>query len=326
MSTEASTQHTLPESTRILAVSGGVGGAKLAFGLAQVLAPEQLTIVANTADDFEHLGLHISPDIDTLIYTLSGRSNKAQGWGLVNESWSVLETLRELGGECWFQLGDRDLATHLFRTHLLKQGKTLSAVTRALCAALGVEHAIIPMSDDAVATKVKTPQGELSFQDYFVRHACKPVVEEIRFDGIDRAAPQGDWWSLLDGSELDAVIVCPSNPFVSVDPILGLTGVRESLKNTSATVIAVSPIIGGEAIKGPAARMMAQMGHDVSALGVAHYYRDWADTFVIDGLDATLAPQIESCGLEVAVVPTMMNTAADKIRLARSLLNLVCDS
>ncbi len=311
------------ESTRVLAISGGVGGAKLALGLSHLLGPEQLTIVANTADDFEHLGLHISPDLDTLMYTLAGLDNPVQGWGLDGESWTVMDALEALGGETWFRLGDRDLATHLYRSAQLRAGRRLSEVTRDLCSTMLVEHPIVPMTDDVVATMIETGGSLISFQDYFVKQSCAPSVQSISFVGAERAQPHPLWFNQLFDSELDAIIVCPSNPFVSVDPILSLPGVRDAIRETSARVIAVSPIIGGQAVKGPAALMLKQLGHDVSAWGVGEYYREWVDTLVIDQLDATLSARIEDLGLKVEVLPTMMNTLEERVCLAAAVLEMV---
>lgn len=309
-------------ASRVLAVSGGVGGAKLALGLAGELAPGALGVLVNTADDFRHLGLQICPDIDTLLYTLSGRSNRSQGWGLEGETWQVREALAELGGETWFQLGDRDLATHLWRSGRLAAGEGLSAVTGGLARALGVATAVLPMSDDPVSTVVHSDEGDLPFQHYFVRRQCQPAVRGFSFRGIERARPGpalGQW--LAAEPPVGAVILCPSNPFVSIDPVLGVPGLWRQLAALAAPVVAVSPIIGGRAVKGPAAKMMAELGLPVDSAAVARHYGErypgLVDTFVIDEGDATLAGDIEALGMRVAVTDTLMRDLEDKRRLAR---------
>ncbi|GIX32014.1 MAG: LPPG--FO 2-phospho-L-lactate transferase [Porticoccaceae bacterium] len=245
---------------QILALSGGVGGAKLVWGLARVVAPERLAVVCNTGDDFVHLGLPICPDLDTVLYTLAGCADPERGWGVAGESWRVLERLGALGGPTWFRLGDLDLATHLRRAELLASGATLSEATAALARALGVAVAVLPMSDDPVATLVDTDEGTLPFQHYFVARRCEPRVGGFRFAGIDAARPQPRFLALLEDPTLAAVILCPSNPFVSLDPILALPGVRARLAACPAPVVAVSPIVGGRALKGPAAKMLAELG------------------------------------------------------------------
>ncbi len=255
---------------KILALAGGVGGAKLALGLAGVLPGDALTVVVNTADDFEHLGLAISPDLDTVMYTLAGVANPDTGWGRRDESWTVMEALGALGSETWFRLGDKDLATHIERTRRLRAGEQLSTITRDLAARLGVKSAMVPMSDDVVRTVVTTAVGELAFQDWFVRLRCEPIVRSVAFAGAKTAKPHA---ALLDLAGLRGLIVCPSNPFVSVGPIISLAGVRAALEGASIPRVAVTPIVGGQAIKGPAAKMLAELGHDVSALGVARYYK-----------------------------------------------------
>src|SRR5689334_17202535 len=308
-------------SGRILALAGGVGGAKLALGLAHVLPADELTVAVNTADDFEHLGLSICPDLDTVMYTLAGVANPELGWGRRDESWTVMDAVGALGGETWFRLGDKDLATHIERTRRLRAGESLSSVMRDLGARLGVKPAMVPMSDDPVRTMVATTdQGELAFQDWFVRLRCEPAVKSVRFAGAVTARPHP---ALVDLSGTRAVVVCPSNPFVSVAPILAVPGVRGSLAQTTAPKIAVTPIVGGQAIKGPAAKMLAELGHDVSALGVARYYKDWVDGFVLDARDGALKPAIESLGLTVKVADTMMRNDADKRRLAGKVLEFV---
>jgi LPPG:FO 2-phospho-L-lactate transferase len=313
----------VPTRDKILAFSGGVGGAKLALGLSRILPPERLTIVANTGDDFEHLGLHISPDLDTVMYTLAGLSNTELGWGLAGESWEFLAALQKLGGDGWFRLGDRDLATHVVRTQGLARGLTLSAVTAELCRGLGVRPRLLPMSDDPVRTMVKTDQGELLFQHYFVREQCRPPVDGFRFAGIEEARPQSDMLQLLENQELVAIVLCPSNPFVSVDPIMALPGLREAIRRSGAPIVAVSPIVSGLAIKGPAAKMMAELEMPVTAVAVAQHYCGLVDYFVLDEADATLVAEIEDLGMKVAVEHTVMKTLADREALAERVLAFV---
>lgn len=308
---------------KILAFSGGVGGAKLALGLSRILPPERLTIVANTGDDFEHLGLHIAPDLDTVMYTLAGLNNTELGWGLAGESWEFLTALQKLGGDGWFKLGDRDLATHVMRTRGLARGLSLATVTGSLCRSLGVRPRLLPMSDDPVRTMVMTGQGELLFQHYFVREQCRPAVSGFRFAGIEEARPQSDMLELLQNQELAAIVLCPSNPFVSIDPIMALPGLREAISRSGAPVIAVSPIVSGLAIKGPAAKMMAELEMPVTAVAVAQHYRGLVNCFVLDEADATLAAEIEDLGMRVEVTPTIMKTLEDREALAEHVLALV---
>lgn len=304
----------------IIALSGGVGGAKLALGLSKTLSDKELTIVANTADDFVHMGLPISPDLDTLMYTLSGYNNTEQGWGLKDESWQAMAMLKDYGAPTWFQLGDRDIATHLTRLHGLNNGKTLTEITAELCQALGITHTILPMSDDSVQTIVQTRESELSFQHYFVREQCEPAVTGFYFQGIDNASPQTTFINALSNPDLDAVIICPSNPFVSVRPILELSGVKEALQASSAPVIAVSPIVAGNAIKGPTAKMMSELGIPSSAAAVAEYYQGIIDGFVLDQADANQAEVISDLGIQVEIAQTVMTTLEDRVELAKTVL------
>ena len=297
---------------RVVALSGGVGGAKLALGLSRILPPEDLLIVANTGDDFEHLDLSISPDIDTLMYTLSGLANQELGWGRADETWSFMATIDALGGESWFRLGDRDLAVHIERTRRLRAGDTLSAVTADFCRRLGVAARVLPMTDDRVRTRVLAEDGWIEFQEYFVHRQCRPVVRELAFDGAEQARAQPEFLAALAEPDLRAVIVCPSNPFISVEPILALPGVRAALAACTAPVIAVSPIIGGRAVKGPTAKMMTELGLDPSAAGVAARYGDLLDGYVLDEIDAGSVT-----GLPVFVTHTLMKTLADRENLAR---------
>lgn len=303
-------------SRRFVALTGGVGGAKLALGLAACLPPESLLMVANTADDFEHLGLPISPDLDTVMYTLAGLADPERGWGLAGESWQCMESLARLGGPDWFRLGDRDLATHLRRGMLLRDGLSLAEVTAALCRSLGLPHALRPMSSDPVRTLLDTGQGELAFQDYFVRERCAPRVHGIRYEGVSTARPDPEFLGWLDAGA--AVVLCPSNPWLSIEPLLALPGVRERL--ASACSVAVSPIVGGRALKGPAAAIMAQLGLEPSALGVARHYRGLLRGLVIDRVDAAQAEEIRALGMAVRVTDTVMTDTASKTRLAAEVL------
>lgn len=307
---------------RVAALSGGVGGAKLALGLSKLLPPADLTIVANVGDDFEHLGLYVAPDLDTLMYTLAGLSNPETGWGQAGESWNFLAALGELGGETWFRLGDRDLATHVERTRRLRSGETLSRATAALCAGLGVASRILPASDQKVRTLVQTAQGPLAFQHYFVRERCAPAVTGFVFEGAAAARPAPGVLAALSDPALGAVVICPSNPFISIDPILAVPGLAAALREAPAPVIAVSPIVGGDALKGPTAKMMRELGLPSSAAAVARHYGDLLDGFVLDTADAALAPEIEAAGLPVLVTDTVMRTLEDRIALARAVMAL----
>ena len=308
------------DSTTMLALAGGVGGAKLALGLSKVLPPSRLIVVVNTGDDEEFYGLHVSPDLDTVMYTLAGVYNRETGWGLEGDTRVTLGALSALGEDTWFGLGDRDLATHLRRTAMLRRGYTLSEVTASLCRALGVTHVVAPMCDGAVRTKVLTKMGELAFQEYFVKHRCEPAVEGLRFDGDGETEPSPAFREALRTA--GALVFCPSNPFLSVAPVLAVSGVRPAIERFTGTRIAVSPIVGGKALRGPAAKMLAELGHDVSALGVARSYRKLCDVFVVDEADRDLAPEIEALGMDVVVTDTVMYDDADKIRLAEQVCRI----
>lgn len=308
---------------RLLALSGGVGGAKLALGLADVLAPGQLTVVANTADDFQHLGLTICPDIDTLLYTLSDRAHPQQGWGLADETFRVLDALAELGGEDWFRLGDKDLATHLLRSQLLREGMSLSDVTAHLAQRMAVPCNVLPMSDQPVSTTVLTEQGELSFQRYFVGLQCEPRCLGFRFEGIERARPAAAVLATLADPDLRGVVICPSNPLVSIDPVLAVPGLWPAIEAAAVPVLAVTPVIQGAAVKGPTAKMLAELGMPVSALGVAQHYAGRLQHFVLDDGDATLRADIEALGQQVSVTATLMKTRNDKQTLARHVLDVL---
>jgi LPPG:FO 2-phospho-L-lactate transferase len=302
----------------VVALSGGVGGAKLALGLSRVLPADELTIVCNTGDDFEHLGLCISPDIDTVMYTLAGLANQELGWGRGDETWSFMQTLGEVGGETWFRLGDRDLAVHVERTHRLCAGDTLSAITADFCHRLGVGPRVLPMSDDPVRTRVRTDEGWIDFQEYFVRRRCEPVVHELAFHGATTARAQPGFLAALGDPRLAAVVICPSNPFISIEPILAVPGVRAALADCAAPVVAVSPIIGGRAVKGPTAKMMAELGLTPSAGGVARRYDGLIDGYVCDFADMD---QVAGISAKVTLAQTLMTTLADREALARTVLD-----
>jgi len=306
-----------------LAISGGVGGAKLALGLCQLLGGDELAIVVNTGDDFQHLGLHVSPDIDTLVYTLAGESNPETGWGRKDESWQFMQALTALGGESWFSLGDRDLAMNVERTHRLSQGQTLSQVTAAFAASFGIDHTILPMSDDPVRTRVHTSQGSMDFQHYFVREKCVPEVRGFKFAGAGQARLNPGIRLRLGSPDLAGVILCPSNPFVSIDPILSLPGLRELLRSCPAPVIAVSPVVGGSAIKGPTVKMMKELSVPNTPEGVADHYLDFLDGFIIDEEDAGLKSDVEALGLVTEITRTVMVTLEDRVQLARICLELI---
>jgi LPPG:FO 2-phospho-L-lactate transferase len=301
----------------VVALSGGVGGAKLALGLSRVLPPEDLLIVANTGDDFDHLGLAISPDIDTVMYTLAGLANPELGWGRHDETWSFMATLASIGGETWFRLGDGDLAVHVERTRRLRAGETLSAITADFCRRLGVGPRVLPMSDDPVRTRVRTDEGWIEFQDYFVHRRCQPVVHEIAFPGAAEARAHPDFMAALVDPQLRAVVICPSNPFISIEPILAVPGVRAALADCAAPVIAVSPVIGGRAVKGPTVKMMAELGMTPSASAVARRYDGLIDGFVVDFADMD---QVAAIDPQVTLAQTMMTTLADREALARTVL------
>jgi LPPG:FO 2-phospho-L-lactate transferase len=305
-------------SKSIVALAGGVGAARFLDGLARVVDPARLWIIGNTADDTEMHGLHISPDLDTVAYTLAGLADSKHGWGLKGDSFRCLEALRKLGAEAWFQLGDRDLATHLYRTVRLREGATLTHVTRELSAVWGLRSTLAPMSDDRVRTLVKTRQGTLDFQTYFVRRGARDTVLSVTFSGAKRARPAAGLLQAI--RDADGIVVCPSNPIISIGPILAIPGIRDALRKTTAPVAAISPIVGGRALKGPAARMMKSLGMRVSALGVAQLYRDFADIFILDRLDAKQAAAVEKLGMRAIVTDTIMTGIARKKALARAVM------
>jgi LPPG:FO 2-phospho-L-lactate transferase len=306
---------------KVVAIAGGVGGAKLAFGLAQMLPPEDLTVVVNVGDDFTHMGLRICPDLDTVTYTLARLDNRETGWGLASDTFQALDALQRLEGPSWFRLGDRDLATHLWRTSLLAQGLRLTEATARICRSLGVGPTVLPATDDVVPTRVLTDEGELDFQDYFVRRRCEPRVSRIVFAGVEHASASPEVLAAMAAA--DAIVIAPSNPFVSVEPVLALASVRGLVASKPA--VAVSPIVGGEAIKGPAAKMMLELGLDVSPAGVAQRYAGVIRGFVMDEVDGSLAAAIAATGLRVRTAQSIMRSDADRASLAGECLELLSE-
>lgn len=304
-------------TARVVALSGGIGGAKLSLGLYRVLPHETLTVIVNTGDDFEHLGLTICPDLDTTLYTLGDLANTELGWGRRDETWHFMATLAALGGETWFRLGDADLALHVERTRQLKDGQSLSAVIAEVARRFGIRAAIVPMSDAPVRTRVHTTEGELAFQDYFVRRRCEPTVTAVSYAGAERAPVAPGALAALASPELAAIILCPSNPYLSLDPMLALPGLRAALRAAAAPVIAVTPLVAGRAIKGPTAKIMGELGVSLSPLAIAQHYLDLIDGFVIDRQDAALEKNFP-CPVQVA--DTVMVTLADRERLAQAVL------
>ena len=308
------------ESTKkslVVALSGGIGGAKLALGLSRVVAGADLLVVANTGDDFEHLGLSISPDLDTIMYALAGLDDPQRGWGRRDETWTFMAALEALGGETWFQLGDGDLATHVERTRRLAAGESLSAITADLCRRLGIAARLVPMSDEKVRTRLRTSAGWLDFQDYFVRRRCAPVVLELAYEGAATARAHPEVIAALCDTRLRAVVICPSNPHLSIEPILAMPRMREALVTCAAPVLAVSPIIAGRAVKGPTAKMMSELGLPVSAAAVARRYGDLLDGYILDHADAAGVPDL---GIAVTAAQTLMRTLEDRETLARCVL------
>jgi len=302
----------------VVALCGGVGGAKLAHGLSMALSPDELSIVVNTGDDFEHLGLYIAPDLDSVTYALAGLSDPIRGWGRRDETWTFMQALKGIGGATWFQLGDGDLALHVERTRRLAEGATLSEVTTHLCRALGIGARVLPMSDDPVRTRVLTTDGWLDFQEYFVQRQCRPEVRAFEFAGAETARAQPDALAALSRKDLRAVILCPSNPFVSIEPILAVPGVRAALREREFPVIAVTPIIGGKSIKGPAAKMMSELGLSVSGASVARRYAGLIDGFIVDEIDAQPESQPAIRFLRAA---TLMSTDRDRLLLGQAALH-----
>jgi LPPG:FO 2-phospho-L-lactate transferase len=304
-----------------VALSGGIGGAKLSLGLARFLS-ERLSVIVNTADDFEHLGLDISPDVDTTLYTLAGLANPETGWGRRDETWSFMRAIAELGGPTWFQLGDLDLATHVERTRRLGAGETRTAITAHLAQRLGVAARVLPMSDDPVRTVVESDTGTLAFQEYFVHHQCRPTVRRLRYEGAATARLSPQAAAALSAPTLGGVILCPSNPWLSIDPILAVPGMREAIRARGAPVIAVSPIIGGKAVKGPTAKIMAELGLPPDVRSIAQHYGDLLDLMVVDAADAGAT---QSLPVRASVANTLMRSEDDKVALARHCL-AVCEN
>ena len=305
---------------RALALAGGVGGAKLVVGLAHCLTPDELVVAVNTGDDEEFHGLHVSPDLDTMMYTLAGLSNPEAGWGLNGDTVTALAMLRQYGADTWFNLGDRDLATHIRRTQLLKQGLALSEVTAELCAALGVNHRIVPMSDQPVRTVLETSDGRLSMQEYFVRERAQPEVSAVHYLGSGEAIPSPGLDEALALARI--LVICPSNPALSVQPIVEVSGMKERLASFSGLRVAVSPIVGNDAVRGPAGRIMAGIGQEVSVVGVARAYREFCDVLVIDRQDDGLASAVAEAGVRPVVTNTIMNSLQDRVDLAKTVLSL----
>ncbi len=304
----------------VTALAGGVGASKLLLGLHDVIDPRNLTVIVNTGDDITLHGLRISPDLDIVTYTLAGIVDETKGWGYRGETFHALKRLAAFGRVNWFNLGDRDLATHIHRSAMLAEGKSLSDAAEAIRLALRVKARILPMCDQRVPTMIDTAEGELHFQEYLVKRRAEPVVRGIRFDGVDKSRPaKGVLEAIRDA---DRILICPSNPLISIGPILGVPGIREALRARKGDVIAVCPIVGGKSLKGPSDKMLAELGHEPSAVGVAKLYADFTGTFVIDPADKTQAGPIRKLGMKVEVVPTVMKTRSQKRKLARSLLSL----
>ncbi len=305
----------------ITTLAGGVGAARFLQGLVHVVPPEEIVTIVNTGDDIEFYGLHISPDVDIVTYTLAGIVDEEKGWGIRGDTFNCLDMLRKYGYETWFMLGDKDLATHIHRTLLLKSGLKLSEVTEKIRKALGVKVKIIPMTNDKVQTKIVTNVGEMHFQEYLVKRKAQDPVLDVKFEGIERAEPApGVIEAILNA---DGIIICPSNPIVSIGPILSIKGVKEALKKTKAKIVAISPIVGGAPIKGPADKLMRGLGIEVSALGVAKIYKNLLDMLIIDNIDRDLKPKIEEIGVKVHVTNTIMKTIENKIKLAKEALNCI---
>ena len=304
----------------IVALAGGVGAAKFLRGLVEIIPPEDLTIISNTGDDIEMFGLHISPDIDIVAYTLSGLVDDERGWGIRGDTFDSLDMIRRYGESVWFNLGDRDLATHILRTRQLRAGLSLSAITTAQCQALGIASQILPMCDQPVPSMIRTPEGYFHFQEYLVQRGGREAVLEVVYQDIAHAAPAPGVLEAL--SQAEAILVCPSNPIISVGTILAVPGIREAVRQSAAPVVAISPIIQGATLKGPADLMLQGLDFEVSAYGVAQYYGDLLDGYILDALDADLAPRVADSGLRVEITNTIMKTLDDKIALAQAALTL----
>ena len=315
------TRNDYPDA-KLLAVTGGVGGAKLCLGLSHLFTPEQCAFVVNVGDDFKHFGLHISPDIDTLTYTLSGLSNREQGWGREGETWNFINAMKTLGGDAWFNLGDADLALHVFRTERLNKGESLSSVTAAIARTLGIKHEVLPVTDDPVPTIISTAEGELPFQEYFVKRRCEPQVNGFRFANAG-SAELSPRLSALIREPLGGIVICPSNPYISVNPVLAAGNFSSVIKELSVPLVAVSPIVHGQAIKGPTAKIMAELDIPSTALAIARHYQHLLDGFVVDEQDRDLVAQIEDLGIKTISAQTVMVTLDDKIQLAEVVSDFV---
>jgi LPPG:FO 2-phospho-L-lactate transferase len=313
-------QQNAGRSLKIAALAGGVGGSKLLLGLQDVVEPASLTAIINTGDDIILHGLKISPDLDIVTYTLAGVVDSSRGWGLRRETFHALQHLAAFGGPDWFNLGDRDLATHIHRTAMLAEGKTLSNAAESIRNALGVVPRIVPMSDQAIPTMIETDEGILNFQEYLVKRRAEPAVRGIRFEGAERAQPAPQVLPAI--RDADRIIICPSNPLISIGPILAVPGIREALRARRNDVIAVCPIVGGKSLKGPSDKMLAELGHEVSAFGVAKLYAYFSGTFVIDSQDEQQAEAIGAVGMRLVILPTVMKTRTQKRKLAKALLSL----
>jgi len=306
--------------TSVVALAGGVGAAKLLKGLIYVVPPEKLTVIVNTGDDLELWGLHVSPDIDIIMYTLAGIVDESKGWGIAEDTFHCLNMIGKLGMETWFKIGDKDLAIHLVRTKLLREGYTLSQVTTELCKKLRVKAKLIPMTDDPVRTKIKSGRLTLDFQEYFVKRKAMDKVTQLIFEGAEKAKPAPGILEAIEKAE--RIIICPSNPFLSIAPILSVPGIKEKIKTTHASIIGISPIIGGKALKGPTAKIMEDQGLNVSAYSVARFYAELLDYFVIDTVDAHLKDKIEKLGMKVTVTNTWMKSLKDSVKLAEATMRI----
>jgi len=321
---------TTTPSKHIVALSGGIGGAKLALGLDRILTDDRwadhgLTVIANTADDFEHMSLYVSPDIDTLVYTLAGLANTDLGWGRSGETWSFMQAMEKLGGDTWFNLGDGDLAMHVWRTSRLSRGDTLSTITKSICQSLSIRADILPMSDQPVRTRLRTDRGWLDFQPYFVGHKAEPTVHEIDYRGINDAKPAPGIIDALTSPNTTAIVICPSNPLISIEPILAIPGIRQAIKDAQAPVIAVSPIINGKAVKGPTTKMLRELGHEATAATVLQRYGDLLDAFIADPHDMKSLQSVAS-GVSLISADIIMMSLNDRERLARTVMDVALNS
>ena len=305
----------------LVLLTGGTGGAKLVQGVCNEVDPARLTIICNTADDFILHGLHISPDLDTILYTLAGLSDATKGWGVEGDTFTVLNQLEKLGGEAWFKLGDKDIATHITRTRLLREGFTLTAVTERLRKMLDVQSTILPMSNDRIESRVETSEGEISFQEYFVKRRWQPEVKQVFYAGIELSRPAPGLIQAIRGAS--GIVICPSNPVTSIGPVLAVPGILDTLKKATASIVAISPLLGERAITGPAHKLMAAQGMEPSALGVAKAYADFLDTIIVDRQDEKVAGKIMELGIEVVRSSIIMSSLDDKRRLARQALALI---